>query len=294
MKNYKTKYLNILTDYGFKLIFGEESSKDLLIDFLNEILKKERVEIKDLSYLKTELVGLSRGDRTVHFDLHCKTSNEEFIIVEIQRLNQTYFKDRTVAYASRIIDRQMERGGKQNYELKNVYVISIMDFSFSIQQGISNNLVDYIKLINSETGQVFYTKLLFVYIKLDKFTKTLEELESHFDKWLFLLRNLDKLNEIPETLKEQIFMKVLEKAQIANLSERDLMLYEESLKIYKDIYSAVEYSRNEGRNDGRNEGRIEERISIAEKMIMQHFETDVIMQVTDLSKEEIEALRVKE
>jgi len=89
-------------------------------------------------------------------------------------------------------------------------------------------------------------------------------------------------------------MKVLEKAQIANLSERDLMLYEESLKIYKDIYSAVEYSRNEGRNDGRNEGRIEERISIAEKMIMQHFETDVIMQVTDLSKEEIEALRVKE
>ena len=252
------------------------------------------MEIKDLSYLKTELVGLSRGDRTVHFDLHCKTSNEEFIIVEIQRLNQTYFKDRTVAYASRIIDRQMERGGKQNYELKNVYVISIMDFSFSIQQGISNNLVDYIKLINSETGQVFYTKLLFVYIKLDKFTKTLEELESHFDKWLFLLRNLDKLNEIPETLKEQIFMKVLEKAQIANLSERDLMLYEESLKIYKDIYSAVEYSRNEGRNDGRNEGRIEERISIAEKMIMQHFETDVIMQVTDLSKEEIEALRVKE
>jgi len=294
MKNIKTTYLNILTDYGFKRIFGEESSKELLIDFLNEILQKEEVEIKELTYLKTELLGLSRGDRTVHFDLHCKTSKDEFIIVEIQRLNQTYFKDRTLAYASRIIDRQTEKGGRQNYELKAVYVIAIMDFSFTSQQGISDSLIDYIKLINSETGQVFYTKLLFVYIKLDKFTKTLEELESHFDKWLFLLRNLDKLNEIPETLKEQIFMKVLEKAQIANLSERDLMLYEESLKIYKDIYSAVEYSRNEGRNDGRNEGRIEERISIAEKMIMQHFETDVIMQVTDLSKEEIEALRVKE
>ncbi|MCI5188332.1 MAG: hypothetical protein D3905_00765, partial [Candidatus Electrothrix sp. AS4_5] len=50
----KERYINLFTDYGFKKIFGEEPNKNLLLDFLNELLREEQGEIRDLTYLKTE------------------------------------------------------------------------------------------------------------------------------------------------------------------------------------------------------------------------------------------------
>jgi hypothetical protein len=52
MTEFTEKYVNLFTDYGFKLIFGEEPSKPLLMDFLNELLKEEQGEIIELKYLK--------------------------------------------------------------------------------------------------------------------------------------------------------------------------------------------------------------------------------------------------
>jgi predicted transposase/invertase (TIGR01784 family) len=103
------KFINPFTDFGFKKLFGEEINKDLLIDFLNELLKG-KTEIKNLTYLKTEQLGASALDRKAIFDLYCENEKGEKFIVELQKVRQEYFKDRSIYYATFPIQEQAIRG----------------------------------------------------------------------------------------------------------------------------------------------------------------------------------------
>jgi predicted transposase/invertase (TIGR01784 family) len=100
MTYFEEKYINPFTDYGFKRLFGEEPNKDLLLDFLNELLKEEQGQIIDLTYLKTEQLGVSDIDRKAIFDLYCENEKGEKFIVELQKSKQNFFKDRTVYYST--------------------------------------------------------------------------------------------------------------------------------------------------------------------------------------------------
>lgn len=98
-------YLNPLTDFGFKKLFGEEPHKDLLISFLNTLLP-EHHQIADLHYSKNEYQGITPTDRKAIFDLHCMSERGERFIVELQKVKQLYFKDRSVYYSSFAIQEQ--------------------------------------------------------------------------------------------------------------------------------------------------------------------------------------------
>ena len=71
---------------------------------------------------------------------------------------------------------------------------------------------------------------------MPKFNKTIDELESHYDKWLYVLKNLHKLDRLPENLKERVFERVFEVAEIAKFSHEEYLSYEDSLKYYRDLY----------------------------------------------------------
>ena len=98
MSEQRERYINPLTDFGFKKLFGTEVNKELLIDFLNEILPDKK--IKNLSYSSEENQGLTELDRKAIFDLYCIGNNGERFIVEMQKAKQNYFKDRSIFYAS--------------------------------------------------------------------------------------------------------------------------------------------------------------------------------------------------
>ncbi|MCW5210271.1 Rpn family recombination-promoting nuclease/putative transposase, partial [Desulfobulbus sp. N3] len=125
----KERYINLFTDYGFKKIFGEEPNKNLLLDFLNELLREEQGEIKNLTYLKTEQLGDTHIDRKAIFDLYCKNERGEKFIVELQKSKQNFFKDRALYYSTFPIREQAERGD-WNFKLKAVYTVAILDFVF--------------------------------------------------------------------------------------------------------------------------------------------------------------------
>ena len=95
----KNIYLNPFTDFGFKKIFGEEPNKDLLIDFLNQLLPPDH-QIVTLTYQNTEQLGVSTNDRRAIFDLLCVSQDGEQFIVELQKEKQQFFKDRTVFYST--------------------------------------------------------------------------------------------------------------------------------------------------------------------------------------------------
>ena len=125
------KYINPFTDFGFKKIFGEEANKDLLIDFLNELLAVENQRIKELTYKKNEHLGQTGIDRNVVFDLFCENEKGEKFTVELQKAKQSDFKDRMLYYSSFSIQEQGVKG-EWDYQLKAIYVIGILDFIIDV------------------------------------------------------------------------------------------------------------------------------------------------------------------
>ena len=89
------RYVNPYTDFGFKKLFGTEMNKDLLLSFINSLLHGKE-KIKSLTYLNTEHLGISEADRRAVFDVYCENEREEKILVEMQRGEQQFFKDRSL------------------------------------------------------------------------------------------------------------------------------------------------------------------------------------------------------
>ncbi len=128
MGDTQEKYINPLTGFGFKKLFGTEPNKALLIDFLNQILP-ENHKIDDLHYSTTEKLGKTKLDRKAIFDLYCIGKSGQRFIVEMQKAKQNYFKERSVFYSSFPIQEQSERGD-WDYNLEPVYSVGILDFIF--------------------------------------------------------------------------------------------------------------------------------------------------------------------
>jgi predicted transposase/invertase (TIGR01784 family) len=254
MNEFREKYVNPFTDYGFKRLFGEEPNKDLLLDFLNELLREEQGKIVELTYLKNEVLGHTGLDRKAVFDLYCTNEKGEKFIVELQKTKQKFFKDRTLYYSTFPIREQALKGTEWDFELKKVYLVAILDFVFEEDEKDPDKFRYNVKLSDIETHKVFYDKLTFIYLAMPRFNKSIDELETRFDKWLFVLKNLHKLDRVPDKLREQIFLKLFESAEIAKFNQAEYMQYEESLKYYRDLKNSLDTARDEGIAEGIEKG----------------------------------------
>jgi len=214
------KYINPFTDFGFKKLFGEEPNKDLLIDFVNQLLLEQNISIKTLSYKKNEHLGKTDLDRKVVFDLYCENEKGEKFIVEMQKAKQKYFKDRTLYYSTFPIQEQGVKSSDWNYKLQSVFAIAILDFTFD-DQDANNMVVTRAQIIDNKTQKVFYDKLTFIFVQMPVFDKSLEQLETRLDKWL-------KISEYQK------------------LSEEERQAYEDSLKYYRDLKNSMDTAQEEG------------------------------------------------
>jgi len=244
------KYINPFTDFGFKKLFGSEPNKDILISFLNEILP-EKHRITDLTYAKNEQTGLTADSRNAIFDLFCTSQSGEHFIVEMQKAKQNYFRDRSVFYTSFPIQEQAQKG-EWNYKLEAVYLIGILDFTFS--EDAAEQQVRHEVQLKDQQCRVFYDKLTYIYLEMPHFNKREEELETNFDKWMYVLRQLPNLQERPPALQERVFARLFEAAEIAGFNREDRIGYETSLKTYRDLKSVVDTSFDEGKAEGLEEG----------------------------------------
>jgi predicted transposase/invertase (TIGR01784 family) len=197
-------------------------------------------------------------DRKAIFDIYCESKTGEKFIVEIQKAKQNYFKDRSVYYSTFPIQEQAEKGD-WNYKLSSVYTIGILDFIFE-EHKQEQEFLHTVELKN-QNCEVFYDKLKFIYVELPKFKKKIEELETHFEKWLYLFKHLSELENPPEKLQEGVFKQLFEIAEIAKFTPEEQRAYENSLKYYRDLHNVIETSKLEARQEGITIGR-EEGITI--------------------------------
>ncbi len=291
------KYISLLTDFGFKRVFGTEPNKAILIDFLNTLLPDYH-HIRDLTFKNTEKLGNTPIDRKAIFDIYCQAENGDRFIVEIQKAKQNFFKDRSVYYSTFPIQEQALQG-EWDFNLTPVYTVGVLDFIFDDHKN-DDTIVHFVQLRN-QNGEIFYDKLKFIYIELPKFKKTIDQLETHLDKWLFILRNLANLSDPPPgSLQETVFSELFEVAAIANFSRLEQDSYQNSLKYYRDMNNVVDNARQEGVKKGLEEGRLAERSLILNRqrsLILRllsrtvgELTNDLTTQINQLPIEKLEAL----
>jgi len=230
-----SKFINPFTDIGFKRIFGQEFSKPLLLDFLNNLLKGER-HITDLQLLDKEQAAEYDGDRSPVYDVHCETDTGEKIIVEMQNRSQPHFKERTLYYASEAIVRQGERGAQWDYDIKAVYLIAFTSFALDGQP--SKFRVD-VGMTDLESGELFNDKLRLVYLQLPLFVKEADDCENDFERWIYVLKNMETLNRLPWMAKSAVFRRLAEVAEVSALSKEERIKYDHALKVYRDSINGL-------------------------------------------------------
>ena len=281
MRHTEERYISLLTDFGFKRIFGTKPNKDLLIDFLNSLFNGEQV-VKDVTFLNSEHVGDVHTDRKAIFDVYCENEKGEKFIVEMQNAYQTYFKDRSLYYATFPIREQAQKGEGWNYKLKHVYVVALLNYDMS-DPAFSDDTINHdIGLLDKQTHRVFNDKLTFKYVEISKFNKRIEELKTNYDKWLFILKNLSRLDRQPEYLQTAVFNRLFAEAEIAKFTRAELREYEDSLKAYRDIKNSLDSAEEKGER--------KKAIEIAKNLLEMGMPIDSIMKATGLSQEEIAKL----
>jgi predicted transposase/invertase (TIGR01784 family) len=285
----KAKFINPFTDFGFKKIFGEEASKPLLLDFLNALLP-ESDKIVDLTFKNNEQLGETDANRRAVYDIYCENEKGEKFIVELQKAKQNYFRERTLYYATFPIREQAEKGF-WDFNMKAVYCIGILDFTFDNQKfdPETSEFKHTIKLKN-QNGKTFYEKLTFIYFEMPNFHKEETELETRLDKWLYFIKHLEDFQTIPQSIADEVFKQAFEKAELANLGAVEMDNYEKSLKIFRDLNGAFDTAFCDGKLEGKIEGKLEGKMEIAKVLKNMGVLTATIIASTGLTKEEIEKL----
>ena len=289
MRQTEERYISLLTDFGFKRIFGTKLNKGLLISFLNSLFDGEQV-IRDVKYLNSEHIGDVYAERKSIFDVYCENEQGEKFIVEMQNAYQTYFKDRSLYYATFPIREQAPKGADWNFKLEHVYVVALLNYSMS-DPAFSDTTINHdIGLLDKSTHRVFNDKLTFKYVEISKFDTPVDKLNTEFDKWLFVLRNLSRLDRQPQRLQNEVFNRLFEEAEIAKFTKAELREYEDSLKAYRDIKNSLDTAEEKGRAEGRAEGKAEGKAEVARKLLSMGMSPSDIAEATGLAPNDIAAL----
>ena len=276
------RFINPFTDVGFKRIFGQEINKDLLIDFLNALLEGEK-RVKDIRFLDKELLPEYENDRSLIYDIYCTDENGEQFIVEMQNREHVNFRERTLYYLSQAIARQGEKGTGWQFDLKAVYGVFFLNFRLSdLPQKLRTDIV----LCDRDTHELFTDKMRYIFLELPLFDKEENECETDFERWIYVLKNMETLQRLPFKARNAVFQKLEQIVDIAALSKEDRMKYDESIKVYRDKLAIMAFERQKGQAEGRAEGKLE----VARNLKQMGLATEAIAQATGLTAETIEAL----
>ena len=250
----KILYINPMTDFGFKKIFGDA---EIMKAFLNDVIQPVS-PIEKVTFLDKEMLPEKDDQRGVLYDLLCKTEDESEFLVEMQNAPQEKFSDRVIFYLSRSISQQGYRGKLRNhkwdYELRPVYGVFLLNFH--LERRNPQKLRTLHVTVDEDNHRIFSDKLSAYMIELPCIKgKKEEDCETNIERWMYNLYNM-KTSTKPLAFQDimPVFKTVASQAEFNNMSESEQNRYMRLLDIYRTNLSALNYSRKEGREEGREEG----------------------------------------
>lgn len=294
--SYSFKYADLLDDDVFKLVFGRESTKDVMIEFLNQVIPDRKIE--DLDFIDKEMHPVERDLRGSVYDMSCRTDDGSRVIVEVQRRKQPFYPERALYYSTFQIQRQVEAGAEE-YDFLPVYVVNIMNFIMDHDPG-STEVKTVYRLLEENTHRLLTDRVTFIFLELPKFQKRLEDLDGDIlEGMYFCFKNMAILGERPEVLTHQIFSKIFEVSELYNMDKviRDKVLHKMTTE--RDLRNQMAWARKEaieeglaeGRAEGRVEGRAEGRAETIRKMLVAGIPAAMIADALEITVEECESYR---
>ena len=268
--------------------------------------------IVDLTYLNNESIPLDKDGRECIFDILCDDDKGEKYLIEVQNAGIGYMHNRMVYYACRLIDRMGEKGSKWQYDFKKVYSICIMNYTYEQNPVLRRDF----KLCEPGTTNLLSDRLNFIMLQLPCLEKgDIEECNSFYEKLLYLLIQMKEGMKTIEELKQEVyehglnehirevFLGVLEDADVASLSPKERLIYDERLKRYRDNHACLDYAietgikqgieqgieqgMEKGLEKGMEKGMIQKSQEIAKKMKDKGVDFSSISEYTGLSIEQI-------
>jgi predicted transposase/invertase (TIGR01784 family) len=232
------KYMCPFYDTSFKRIFGQPENKMLLIDFLNNLLVGEQ-HIKDVTYLDKEQIPGSEDAGVIVYDIYCETDTGEYFIVEMQNWAQGYFIPRTLFYAASAIVKQRTKlekdpngkRGYNHYEIKAVYTIAFLNYT---DKSLDERPRVDAAICDMKTAQPITHLMRFVYLQLPLFTKKQDECDTFFERWIYVLKNMNVLDKLPDAYQCEAFNKLKQVADISAMTAEEFADYEWSRRHYYD------------------------------------------------------------
>ena len=281
--------INLLTDFGFKRIFGTEAYKKNLIRFLNAFLKEYIGTIRDIDYRPTEQLGLLEKDKRLIYDVFCSTKKDDRIIVEMQKASQEFIRDRVIAYSARSISNSLKKGDRK-YNFPKVISIILVDFELPDLKG-TDRFMQRVTL-RDDKNQKFSEKVAFVLIDLTKFAAQTDfgQLPGAREKWCYAIKNMWRMSDGDIPAADTTFRELYEECKLSKLSDMEKEEYEKSILEYDDVKDAIEYNRRLAHNEGREEGLVEARLLLAKNMLAKGLAPSLIAEISGLTEVEVLAL----
>ena len=282
------RYADILSDAGFKAVFGDRGNKEVLIGLLNVLLPEHR-QVKDITYSTTEIEGLTMDSKEARLDLRCVGIDGTRFIVEMQKRMQSNFFKRCISYGAKVYDTGTIKKEKDKYDIAPVYVIAILNGKMphvNDKDWVSECVSCY-SFIEHRTKEFAKETISAIFVELERFDKPLERCNSLLDKWCYAFRHIGKLKSRPVDLEQEIFIKLFESAEIARFDKDKRLNYEHEMYTERDKYAEEEYLKDVARKEGREEGRESERVEIALKLKKRGYSLEDIAEDTGLTIQQI-------
>ena len=293
-ENVVQRYVDILTNSGFKALFGDADNKEVVMSILNVLLPEHR-RIETIDYMPTEHQGpLLDRSKEFRYDFMCKDASGVVFIVELQKYwDEDWFK-RCVSYASRAYDRQNRRGG--SYNVPPVYLIGLMNIEIPHpdKEFWKDRFISEYTFREKESHDLLGETIVIIFAELANFVKPLEDCVSERDKMLYLLKNIGRMMDQPAWLQHEVYTRIFKACEIAGFTEDKLINYEQEMyderRLNSELRSARNLGRDEGRAEGREIGREEAKLDAARRLKDLGVAIDIIVEATGLPIETIASL----
>ncbi|MBO5074494.1 MAG: Rpn family recombination-promoting nuclease/putative transposase [Bacteroidales bacterium] len=285
-ENVAQRYVDILTNAGFKALFGDEANKDVVMSVINEFLPEHR-QVTTIEYLPTEQQGpVISVSKEYHYDFMCRDRSGSVFIVEMQCYSELGWFQRCVSYASRAYDRQVRRG--DGYDIAPVYLIGLMGVPIEHHNAEywRNRYISEYTFREKSCGELLAETIFIIFAELAGFDKRREECQTEQDRMLYLLKNVGRLNERPQWLQNEVYERFFRACEICAFNKDKRIEYEKDMNDERRLNGMLRASREEGLEEGQVQGKAE----LLLKMYSKGMSEDDISSLLDMPLEMVKKL----
>ena len=285
----KQRYVDILTNGGFKAFFGDRKNRKAVIDILNALLPRHR-QVVYIDYLSTEQYGQTQENKEFRYDFMCRDKDGVSFIVEAQRYKESDWFRRCVSYASRMYDLKNESGG--SYDIPPVYLIGLMgvDIDHPDMERWRDRYISEYTFREKETHELLDDTIFIIFAELNRFSKRAEDCETGLDRMLYVLKNSCALETPVDWLNDPIYARILRAFEIAKFSKAKRMQYNKDMYDERRRNGEMKAARQDGLAEGLARGREEGILQMARNMKQQGLTVDMIQKITGLPIDVCESL----